>query len=129
MANYWVVGASMDGIKLDREFVEQGVWVLGYDGGPQRKKASQIQSGDRIAIKRMQGKGRRNIRILHLGIVTGIPFRTLRKKQVGPQTEIFMCTVNWVATDLNRDIDFSAYQTVHGPYRQNDPGIQEIFCP
>ena len=28
MPNYWVVGASMDDVKLDREFVEQGVWVL-----------------------------------------------------------------------------------------------------
>ena len=86
MANYWVVGASMDDVKLDREFVEQGVWVLGYLGGHQRKRAAQIKAGDRIAIKRMQGQGRRDIRILHLGIVTGIPFSSPWQKSGKSQT-------------------------------------------
>ena len=133
MANYWVVGATMGDVKLDRDFVEQGVWVLGWDDEdhPQRKLASRIQPGDRIAIKRRQGRGQRNILILHLGVVTSIPFRTLRKR-VGPQTSSFICTVNWVATDLDRDIadGKGCYKSIHGPFGP-DPAdlrwIQEVF--
>ena len=124
----------MGDVKLDREFVEQGVWILGYadKGDHQRKRAAQIQAGDRIAIKRMKGRGQVSIRILHLGIVTGIPFRTLRQKGVGPQTPIFICTVNWVATDLDRDIadGKGCYKSIHGPFGPPPADlrwIQEVF--
>ncbi|WP_273859598.1 hypothetical protein [Photobacterium sp. GSS17] len=38
----------------------------------QYKNASQIKSGDKIAIKRMKGRGQTGIKILHLGIVKGV---------------------------------------------------------
>ena len=50
MTSYWVVGASWDGVEhQDKLFVEQGIWMLGYEDGYQRERASQIKSRDRIA--------------------------------------------------------------------------------
>ena len=95
MAKYWIVGASWDGEPQDRRFVEEGIWILGWEKGPQKELASKIQSGARIAIKRRKGKGQTGIRILHLGIVKGVNL----------DTNCVVCTVNWIATNLNRDID------------------------
>ena len=78
-----------------------------------------MQPGDRIAIKRMKGKGQTGIRIFHLGIIKGVILDTNK----------VICTVNWVATDLDRDISESrgCFQSVHGPY-EHDSWIQKVFC-
>ena len=53
MTNYQVVGASLRGVEhQDEKFIEQGIWMLGWEKGNQPKKASQMKPGDRIAIKR-----------------------------------------------------------------------------
>ena len=54
------------------ELVEQGMWMLGWEDGAQPQRAAEMQSGDRIAIKRMKGQGQTGIRILHLGIIKGV---------------------------------------------------------
>ena len=120
MNNYWVVGASWGGIDhQDKKFIEQGIWMLGWEEGRQPEKASEMKAGDRIAIKRMKGKGQTGIRIFHLGII----------KAVILETNKVICTVNWVATDLNRDIPESrgCFKSIHGPF-QHDSWIQEVFC-
>ena len=120
MPKYWVVGASWGGVDhQDQRFVEQGIWMLGWEEGTQRELASEIQPGDRIAIKRMKGPGKTGLLILHLGIVKGVI----------SDTSHFICTVEWVATNLDRDIAESrgAFQSIHGPY-DHDSWIQEIFC-
>ena len=120
MTNYWVVGASWGGVDpQDQHFVDQGIWMLGWEDGKQKELAEQIRRGDRIAIKRMKGKGRTGIRILHLGIVKGVNFNTNK----------VICTVDWVATDLDRDITESrgCFKSIHGPYK-HDLWIQEVFC-
>ena len=95
MTNYWVVGASWGGVDhQDQRFVDEGMWMLGWEDGHQPQRAAQIQPGDRIAIKRMRGKGQTGIRIFHLGIVKGVNLETNK----------VICTVNWVATNLDRDI-------------------------
>ena len=120
MTNYWVVGATWDEDYQDQRFVREGMWMLGWEDGPQPKKAFQIQPGDRIAIKRMKGKAQTGIRILHLGIVKGVVTLELNK---------VVCTVDWVATNLDRDIaeGRGCYQSIHGPF-EHDPWIQEVFC-
>ena len=65
--------------------------MLGHeDPDPSYKLAAQIQPGDRIAIKRMKGRGSDRISIRHLGIVKG----------VNRDTNKIFCTVNWVAKNF-----------------------------
>lgn len=115
-----LVGASWGGKDhQDQRFVSEGIWVLGWVKGKQPTRAAEMAVGVRIAIKRMKGRGRTGITILHLGIVRGV----IR------DTNKVVCTVNWVATDLNRDIADSrgCFQSIHGPF-QHDSWVQEVFC-
>lgn len=93
--------------------------MLGWENGNQPEKASQIQEGDRIAIKRLKGKGQKGIRIMHLGVVKGVILDTNK----------IICTVDWVATNLDRDIKESrgCFKSVHGPF-EHDRWIQQVFC-
>lgn len=123
MTNYWVVGASWGGVEhQDQRFVEQGYWMLGWeaeDQPDQYAKASKMQVGDRIAIKRMKGQGQTGIRIFHLGVIKGVILDTNK----------VICTVDWVATDLNRDIDESrgCFKSIHGPF-EKDEWVERAFC-
>jgi len=97
--------------------------MLGWEAGNQPEKAAKILPGDRIAIKRRLGKAKRGIRIMHIGIVKGIVLDTNK----------VICTVDWVATNLNRVINQSrgCFKSVHGPYTKSDKTskqwIEEIF--
>ncbi|MBZ9559085.1 MULTISPECIES: hypothetical protein [unclassified Modicisalibacter] len=123
MANYWVVGASWGGTEhQDQRFVEQGFWLLGWnevDQPAQYAKAEKMQIGDRIAIKRMKGQGQKGIRIFHIGIIRGV---ILDANKV-------VCTVNWVATDMQRDVKESrgCFKSIHGPFPK-DEWIEAVFC-
>jgi hypothetical protein len=93
--------------------------MLGWEEGHQPERASEMKPGDRIAIKRLKGKGQKGIRIKHLGVIKGVVLDTNR----------VICTVNWAATNLDRDIEESrgCFQSIHGPY-EHDQWVQEIFC-
>jgi len=120
MSKYWLVGASWGGTEhQDKKWIEQGIWMLGWKKGHQPEKAAGMKPEHRIAIKRMKGKGQTGIRIMHLGIIKGVIFETDR----------VICTVNWVATNLKRDIAESrgCFQSIHGPF-DHDEWIQEVFC-
>ena len=119
MAKYWIVGAWWEGEEQDQRFVEEGMWILGKEDGRDPKRAAKMQRGDRIAIKRLKGRGRTGLRILHLGIIKGVNL----------DTNCVICTVDWVATNLNRNIGEGkgCFGSVHGPYK-HDSWIQEIFC-
>lgn len=117
--NYWVVGAFWGGRHQDQKFIEQGIWMLGWEKGNQTERALEMQPGDRIAIKRMKGKGQTGITIYHLGIIRGVIHEANK----------VICTVNWVATDLKRNIEESrgCFASVHGPFK-HDAWIENIFC-
>ena len=123
MPNYWVVGASWGGVEhQDKRFIEQGIWMLGWeedDQPAQYKKASEMKAGDRIAIKRMKGGGQTGIKIFHLGIIKGVILDTNK----------IICTVDWVATDLNRNIEESrgCFKSIHGPFA-HDTWVEKVFC-
>ncbi len=123
MFNYWIVGASWGGTEhQDKKFIKEGYWMLGWKKDRQPKQyalTQKIQVGDRIAIKRMKGKGQKGIKICHIGIVKGIV----------KGTDKFVCTVDWVATNLNRDIEESrgCFRSIHGPF-EKDEWIEKIFC-
>lgn len=119
MINYWVVGASWGGVDhQDAKFIEQGIWMLGWEEGGQPAKASEMKPGDRIAIKRMKGKAQTGIKILHLGIIKGVILETSK----------VICAVTWVAVDLDRNITESrgCFQSIHGLF-QHDAWVQEVF--
>lgn len=120
MSKYWLVGASWGGTDhQDEIFVEKGIWILGWEEGRQPAKAAEMQKGDRIAIKRMKGKGQTGIRIRHIGIIRGVIL----------DAGIVICTVDWVATNLDRDIQESrgCFASIHGPF-EHDAWIEKIFC-
>lgn len=119
MSRYWLVGASWGGVDhQDAKWVAQGIWMLGWKKGHQPERAAEMKPGDRIAIKRMRGR-QPGLRIMHLGIIKGVILETDR----------VICTVDWVVTDLKRDIKESrgCFQSIHGPF-QHDRWIEEIFC-
>lgn len=121
--NYWVVGASWGGVEhQDKKFVEDGYWMLGWekeDKPAQYEKASKMKPGDRIAIKRMKGHGQTGIRIFHIGVIKGVILEVNK----------IICTVDWMATDLNRNIEESrgCFASIHGPF-VSDAWVQEVFC-
>ncbi|MGF1452479.1 MAG: hypothetical protein ACFB21_10445 [Opitutales bacterium] len=125
--NYWVVGASWEGYDhQDERFVNEGIWMLGWDKDDQPaqyQKATKIEIGDRIAIKRMKGRGQSGIRIMHIGVIRGVIL----------DADKVICSVNWVATHLNRDIAESkgCFASIHGPYYKSNPDqkswIEGIF--
>lgn len=123
MPNYWVVGASWGGVEhQDRKFVEGGYWMLGWekeDQPDQFARASQIKSGDRIAIKRMKGQGQSGIKIYHIGIIKGVILETNK----------VICTVDWIVTDIHRDIEESkgCFKSIHGPFVK-DAWVEKVFC-
>lgn len=118
--HYWVVGASWGGTEhKDEEFLEQGIWMLGWESGHQNERASGIKAGDRIAIKRMKGKAQKGIKVFHLGIVKGVVL----------ETDKVICTVDWVAKNLGRDMEESkgCFASVHGPF-EHDAWVEKVFC-
>lgn len=120
MAKYWVVGAMYGGNNDQApKFIRRGYWVLGWgddDQPDQAKRRDQIGVGDRIAIKRMMGKGATEIRITALGVV----------KEVDEEDK--RVYVTWIADDLNRVVESRGYfQSIHGPLEADDPWVKEVF--
>ena len=121
-ANYWVVGASWGGHEhQDEKFVAGGYWMLGWGKEDQPvlyERASQMQPGDRIAIKRMKGKGQTGILIMHIGII----------KEVILEVDKIICTVNWAAKNISRNIEESkgCFASIHGPFAQ-DAWTNQVF--
>ena len=136
--NYFVVGATFedaDGTTypMDKELVEQGIWTLGwrppFGEHPNAKQfyesANQIQRGDRIAIKKMDGKG--GVNILHIGIAKK-PFKI---------DDTIICSVDWINIESfpDRKAGLNGWVgAAYGPYSRNkgtsfeDFGLDKVFC-
>lgn len=56
---------------------------------------------------------------MHLGIIKGVILEMDR----------VICTVDWVATNLKRDIPESrgCFQSIHGPF-EHDEWTEKVFC-
>ncbi len=125
MPNYWLVGAMWGGHEDQYDdFIKRGYWELGWDDSDKPKmteKRTSIQTGDRIAIKKMLGQGASEIEIRAIGEVTG---------KSASNRVLF---VNWIVTDMHRRVDCrNALGSIHGPYSFNDPNngdwVRMVFC-
>ena len=109
---YWVVGATWGTDDMFDTFVDRGYWEMGYSEKQKPEYAalrSQIQEGDRIAIKAMLGQGSPDVRVRAIGIV---------KEVDGDDGRVY---VRWVLKGLNREVPSKGcYGTIHGPYTVND---------
>jgi hypothetical protein len=120
MPQYWVVGATWGGQDDQApKFIRRGYWLLGWsdeDAPDQAQRRDQVRAGDRIAIKRMIGKGSNQIRITALGIVTEV------------DDEDKCVYVKWVASDLDRLVESrGCFKSIHGPFDADDPWTREVF--
>jgi hypothetical protein len=101
------------------KFVRRGYWKLGWEDDEQpnmAKRRDQIKPNDRIAIKRMMGRGASDIRITALGVVTETDLEDGREY------------VRWIADDLDRVVDArGCFGTIHGPFVEGDDWVKEIF--
>ena len=122
--NYWIVGASYysDGSQYER-FYNGGFWMLGWERGDQPFQynlASKIKNGDRIALKRMNGRGARDITIMAIGTVRAVVLDNAR----------IFCTVKWCDGVKERTVESrGCYAAIHGPYSMVDNAdwLQKIF--
>lgn len=120
MANYWVVGAMWGGHDDQSEkFIRRGYWFLGWSDEEQPSQAKlrdQIRPDDRIAIKKMLGKGSPNIQIRALGIVREIDEEDNR------------VYIDWLVRGLEREVPgHGAFASIHGPFREDDEWVKEVF--
>ena len=130
--NYWVVGAMWGGTDdvLDT-FLSRGYWycwekgdssVADSDAGnsvsTQRERFTQIKAKDRIAIKRMLGRGATEIEIRALGIVKEVDQKEWR------------VYVEWITPrGFSRKVPIKGCAaSVHGPFEFSDPWVREVFC-
>jgi hypothetical protein len=122
MLNYWVVGAMWGG-KADHDqsekFIRRGYWFLGWedkDQPAQAKLRDKIKRGDRIAIKKMLGRGSPNIAIRALGVVKEIDKDDKR------------VYIDWFVKGLKREVSSKgAYKSIHDPFAENDDWVKEVF--
>jgi hypothetical protein len=113
MPNYWVVGAMFEGHDDQYDiFIRDGYWFLGWSDQQQPAQAAlrdQIKPGDRIAIKRMLGRGSPNIEIRAIGIV----------EKIDPDNKRIY--IRWAASDLQRIVPANGYfGSIHGPIKDDD---------
>ncbi len=121
MPNYWLVGAMWGGSDDQApKFIRRGYWQLGWkdeDKPFMTERRNQIEPGDRIAIKRMMGRGASSIRIIALGIVNEI------------DSEDGRVYIRWVLSDiLDRVVDaHGCFQSIHGPFASDDSWTKVVF--
>ncbi len=129
---YWIVGAMWGGNSDNdalRDFLMRGYWYCwpidqlrdnsphtGNSVGAQQNRFLQIQEEDRIAIKKMDITSQ-EMEIRAIGIVKDVDHREWR------------IYVNWLPLELNRRVELKGCTaSIHGPYQNDDPLIQKVFC-
>ena len=136
--NYWVVGAMFGGSEdqLNEYFIKRGYWYCWEPGNHEESKSiknqqerfKQIKSGDRIAVKKLLGRGSKEIAIRAIGIVTDV------------DRDEWRVYVNWLPLDQNDNKTFDkttierkvphngAGASIHGPFSYDDEWVKSVFC-
>lgn len=130
--NYWVVGAMWGGSEnVLSVFLTRGYWYcwdigenfiseseVGNSVSTQRERFKQIKIGDRLAVKKMLGRGATEIEVRALGIVRDIDQKEWR------------IYVNWLTEhDFSRRVAIKGCAaSIHGPFQATDSWVHETFC-
>ena len=130
----WVCGAMWPEAKIDHldDFIKKGIWYFGYDPNDPRypasiKLRSQMRVGDRIALKRMLGRGNTKIAIRAIGTITKVkgvkPKYTTCCDLVKVRWELL-----WLDKDSERRVDCKGcLGSIHGPFKACDPWTKKVF--
>ena len=106
-------------VDQSEKFIRRGYWFLGWSDNDQPEQAKlrdQIKKGDRIAIKKMLGQGSPNVEIRALGEVEEIDEEDKR------------VYIDWFVKDLGRIVPSrGAYRCIHGPFKESDDWVKEVF--
>lgn len=132
---YWVVGATWGGTDdVLPQFIKRGYWYcwdanqfdseeisVGNSIKNQQERFKQIKRGDRIAIKRLLGKGSAEMSILAIGIVKDIDLKEWR------------IYIDWIMPEIkDRHVPLKGCAaSIHGPFFKKDkdaPWVHEVFC-
>ncbi len=132
--NYWIVGATWGGVDdVLPQFITRGYWYcwdvnqfqneesgVGNSIKNQQDRFEQVRKGDRIAVKRMLGKGSSDMAILAIGIVKDVDFKEWR------------IYVDWVISEIqDRNVPLKGCAaSIHGPFIKNTetaPWLNQIF--
>jgi hypothetical protein len=122
MGNYWVVGAMFGG-KDDQYdlFLKRGYWYCWDPNNSQtpdeaKNRFHQIRPDDRIAIKRMLGRGSREIEIRAIGIVKDVDLKEWR------------VYVDWIITNISHKVPINGCAgSIHGPFEENNIWVHQTF--
>jgi len=124
MPSYWVVGAMFGGEHDQLPlFLRDGYWVAWRVGEKPHVDAlrDSMVPDDRIAVKRLLGKGATEIEIRALGIITGVA----EQLDDDGRRRVF---VRWVVPELQRRVAHNGCAgSIHGPYPGCDPWIKDVF--
>jgi hypothetical protein len=119
---YWVVGAMFGGTDDQlQNFIRRGYWYCwdprhGEVPAAVQSLFPQIRVGDRIAVKRLLGKGASDIEIRALGIVRDVDLDEWR------------IYVNWLVSDLARRVPMHGCAgSIHGPYEADENWTRQVF--
>lgn len=129
MPKYWIVGAMWGGEEdVLPTFITRGYWYCwdvkedgpepspGNSVGAQRERFRQIERDDRIAVKKLLGRGASEMEIRALGIV----------KDIDPDE--WRVYVDWLPVEVKRKVPLAGcVAAVHGPYEASDPWIHQVF--
>jgi hypothetical protein len=122
--NYWVCGAMFGGRDDQYElFVKRGYWYCWSSSSDKtpaevKNRFPQIQAGDRIAIKKMLGRGSTEIEIRAIGVVTDVDVSEWR------------VYVDWLSHFNGRRVPIHGCAgSLHGPFSlENDEWVYRVFC-
>ena len=133
--NYWVVGATWGGSEdVLPQFITRGYWycwdVNEFDGAVpgagntiknQQDRFEKVKPGDRVAVKRLLGKGSSDMAILAIGIVKDIDLKEWR------------IYVDWIVSDIKeRKVPLKGCAaSIHGPFSNSGVDaewVNKVFC-
>lgn len=130
--HYWVVGAMWGGTDdVLQQFIRRGYWYCwdigdtpdsdstsGNSVTTQRERFREIKRGDRIAVKKMLGRGASEMEVRAIGIVKDVDHKEWR------------VYVKWLTTkSFSRIVPLKGCTaSVHGPFEFADDWTKEVFC-
>lgn len=121
MANYYIVGAQVQGEDLAAVFIDNSFWYA--DATDRQELIPQIQKGDRLAMKRwLGGADPTSMSIKAVGVVQDM-------RDYRYHLEVFrLIYVKWVPLTVERIVPaHGMLSAIHGPFLENDPKIAGVF--